>query len=278
MNSMPIIIGGTGGSGTRVIAEILIRSGVYLGQDLNRSKDNLLFTYLFKHPKRFANDTNRVNPKYRKLFALHEKLLLGYSPNKIREIGILFRAGWAHAFNWYNWKWVMKRWNRIARSKPVTPAIWGWKEPHSMFFLHDMQAYHSDAKFILVLRNGLDMTYSSTDQQFRHWGTGFQIDPSDLGPRNRFEFWYQSNRQAITTAMTIFGENFLMIRFEDLFLRREHTMSELFEFVGLDVGKISSEIWKIPQQPESYNRYRHFATAWIDLEVTQKLAEIGYEQ
>jgi hypothetical protein len=44
----PVIIGGVGGSGTRLIAQMLKELGFYLGSDLNSANDNLWFTLLFK--------------------------------------------------------------------------------------------------------------------------------------------------------------------------------------------------------------------------------------
>src|SRR6185503_7042610 len=44
----PIVIGGVGGSGTRVVADVLMRLGVHLGCALNHAWDNMLFVQLFK--------------------------------------------------------------------------------------------------------------------------------------------------------------------------------------------------------------------------------------
>jgi len=44
-----IVVGGLGGSGTRLIAEILSALGYDMGLDLNEASDNLAFTLLFKH-------------------------------------------------------------------------------------------------------------------------------------------------------------------------------------------------------------------------------------
>lgn len=44
----PVIIGGVGGSGTRLVAQCLQEAGFFIGSDLNRSNDNLWFTFLFK--------------------------------------------------------------------------------------------------------------------------------------------------------------------------------------------------------------------------------------
>ena len=60
--SPPLVIGGLGGSGTRVVADILLAQGWYLGQDLNRAKDNLLFTLLFKRPYWRKQLSNGVAP------------------------------------------------------------------------------------------------------------------------------------------------------------------------------------------------------------------------
>src|SRR6266550_6138718 len=44
----PVAIGGVGGSGTRLVAEILRHLGYYMGRDLNEASDNLWFTLLFR--------------------------------------------------------------------------------------------------------------------------------------------------------------------------------------------------------------------------------------
>ena len=46
----PVVVGGIGGSGTRVIAEMLVELGCHIGDDLNKSLDNLWFVLLFNYP------------------------------------------------------------------------------------------------------------------------------------------------------------------------------------------------------------------------------------
>ena len=46
----PVAIGGVGGSGTRVIAAIVESLGFDPGANLNRPRDDLTFTVLFKRP------------------------------------------------------------------------------------------------------------------------------------------------------------------------------------------------------------------------------------
>jgi len=40
-DSDPILIGGVGGSGTRIVTEILKQSGIFMGDSLNVSNDNM---------------------------------------------------------------------------------------------------------------------------------------------------------------------------------------------------------------------------------------------
>ncbi len=59
----PVAIGGVGGCGTRLIAEMLMRVGFFLGSDLNESLDNLWFTLAFKpRPVRYAMFLDGIGP------------------------------------------------------------------------------------------------------------------------------------------------------------------------------------------------------------------------
>ena len=62
----PVIIGGIGGSGTRVVAEILMRIGIYLGHTLNASLDNLWFTALFKRLDLFKKEQDERKAEIKK--------------------------------------------------------------------------------------------------------------------------------------------------------------------------------------------------------------------
>jgi hypothetical protein len=49
---LPVVaVGGVGGSGTRLVAHVMLELGYYLGPDLNESLDTLWFTLLFKRPE-----------------------------------------------------------------------------------------------------------------------------------------------------------------------------------------------------------------------------------
>ena len=279
-NQSPIIIGGNGGSGTRVVAEILLRSGVFLGHDLNCSNDNLLFTYLFKHPKDFADNFHaKTCPEKQSLLKLHEKLFYQRFPHP-REWITFLNAGFKHAKNRYDWKWVRQRWFNLVKPQPDchNTFFWGWKEPQSIFFLNDINNFYPNSKFILVIRNGLDMVYNKNTQQMKYWCKSFKLEPQDLSVKNKFEFWYRSNQQTINLASKLFSSNFMVVKLEDLCLYKNRTIKEILNFIGFkDDNQIPSEVYQIPQIPNSYQCYQKFDTKWIDSEVRRKLAELRYE-
>ena len=68
-----IAIGALGGSGTRAIAEVLIQSGIYMGDDLNGPNDNLIFTRLFKNPDWYRNSSDSQKQKRMILFEKYMK-------------------------------------------------------------------------------------------------------------------------------------------------------------------------------------------------------------
>ena len=278
-NKSPVIIGGSGGSGTRVVAEILKQSGVYIGQDLNKSNDNLLFSYLFKHPNRFAKELNKNDSRLNEIFNLHERLFLGNCPNKIQHLKILWQARNVQLIKPKNRryrKWVLQRMLKIIQSKSVKPSLWGWKEPHTGFFLDAIQSYYPFSKYILVMRHGLDMSYTKTVEQLQYWSGCFEIDPNDLSPRNKFEYWYQYNKHIIVRANKLFEDRFLSTKMEDLCLKKESSINTLLDFVGIEVEKIPENILRIPKIPKTYQRYLNHSMEWINDEVRSKLYELGY--
>jgi len=84
----PIIIGGFGGSGTRVIAEILKSCDYNIGIDINKANDDLSFTFFFKTPKIFTNikKINKNKKEISKLFKIHYKINLGINLTLIDKI------------------------------------------------------------------------------------------------------------------------------------------------------------------------------------------------
>lgn len=71
----PVVIGGIGGSGTRIVAEILSRWGFYIGNDLNKFNDKLLYTLLFKRPKWYYKNCHNHKEVNRGINLFHKIML-----------------------------------------------------------------------------------------------------------------------------------------------------------------------------------------------------------
>jgi hypothetical protein len=56
----PIAIGGMGGSGTRLVALIFEELDFYLGNELNKAKDNLFFNLLFKRKEILREEASEI--------------------------------------------------------------------------------------------------------------------------------------------------------------------------------------------------------------------------
>jgi hypothetical protein len=181
--SRPVIIGGVGGSGTRVVADIINHLGFYIGDDLNTAKDNLWFLLLFKRPRWFR----RARHANREIFtglSLLSKVMLQRSGLSWSELRFLVRAVLEISIFGHNykgdgrgsWPWV-RAWNMVLRQskKALSHHRWGWKEPNSHIYLDYLAAYYSNVKYIHTIRHGLDMAFSDNQQQLYNWGPIYGI-------------------------------------------------------------------------------------------------------
>ena len=170
----PIIIGGIGGSGTRVVVSILQLFNVYFGDDLNIPLDNLSYTLLFKRPKWFYK--NHLNKRKIKTgLSIMEKSMLNRKSYTLREITYLLNATVSMARQGHNiekegqGKWAFDRLKHLLFNNTNNISLyeyWGWKEPNSHLLLKHFYQYFTGLKYIHTVRNGLDMAFSPNQQQF----------------------------------------------------------------------------------------------------------------
>jgi hypothetical protein len=174
--SEPVAIGGVGGSGTRVVAEILKLLGFYIGNDLNSANDNLWFTLLFKRPRWFLKNKN--NPEeilqYCNVF---ERIMKGEYLSS-RDYLLIIKAAFDISSHGHNVSgtgkglWPFKRVFTILINKNYNINSfrgYGWKEPNTHVFLPFIVKHFKNIRYIHVIRNGLDMAFSSNQNQLYNW-------------------------------------------------------------------------------------------------------------
>lgn len=277
----PVIIGGFGGSGTRVVAEILKKSNFFIGSDLNESNDNLLFTFLFKFPKKYENikTIGKYNKEITSLLLLHENLFFNKRLSFKEKLKII-QLAYNHSIRnyYYPLKWSIQRILKIiTTNKKEECGRWGFKEPHTAFFINNLGNFYPNAKYILVIRNGLDIIYTKTDQQFKYWGDFFNIKNEGFSEElQKFNYWYNYNKYTLVTLERLFKDRYLVLNYEQLFLNREETAYKILKFIGAQNTDID-EIIKFIQMPNSYNRYKNHNLSWINQEIKNKLLEFNYK-
>ena len=182
----PVIIGGGGGSGTRVIAEILKAHGYYIGSDLNEASDNLWFTLIFKRPAWLKKEISLTSShRLNQGMMIFEKAMLGGGKYSLDDKLFLAKAACSISLTGHDHlrsghgKWPFYRAASILKRAHITNnniQPWGWKEPNSHIYIEQLGKYFPNAKYIHVMRNGLDMAFSNNQAQLYNWSWLYGID------------------------------------------------------------------------------------------------------
>ena len=234
------VIGATGGSGTRVLARIVLRGGMFIGSDRNRSEDALDFAAF---SDRWVDEA-----------------VAGHRPAAMTEE---LRA------------LVARQWRGRAAEQS-----WGWKEPRSVYLLPFLDEELAGLRFLHVVRDGRDMAFSENQVQLRKHGAAVLGDAGGgLSPLRSIALWSEVNLCAADYGERELGPRYLRIRFEDLCADPYAVTAEVLGFFGLrgDADLISREE---VSPPGSLGRWRdEDAAAIAELEATAgaALERFGYQ-
>ena len=207
-NFAPLVIGATGGSGTRVIARIAKLAGHNLGAKLNSAEDALEF---------YSFHDYWINP-----FVSARRRGETMTPRQSARMKEDFQAA-------------------LARHMPEVErrgTRWGWKAPRSIYLLAFLQAQFAQLKFIHVLRDGRDMALSQNQNQVRKHGHAVLSWGERLFrsvPERSVLMWEKVNSQAAHYGETSLRENYLRVRFEDLCAKPLETTVQILNFLEATV-------------------------------------------
>ena len=222
----PIGVGAVGGSGTRLLVEVLNLSGVAMAAPRNRAGDALEW------------------PPFRKLLGDET---LAHEPREIRVQNIL------HAFE------RLLLWRRHMLGLEGRA---GWKVPETFHWLEELAAFFPGFQYVHLMRHGLDMAYSGNQNQARNWAgpLGIRLELGSDGrvcPASMLEYWLAANERALDSAARCMPGRFLVIRFEELCRDPGTVLRELMAFLHLDAGEDHvARLAALVQQPGSVGRYR----------------------
>lgn len=260
----PVVIGGLGGSATRVYAQLLRRAGYYLGSCLNEPCDNLWATLLLKRRYELLEDPQRA----RVALGLLRRKLSGEGRASIAEQLVLWRIARTVARHGHGedgqgagpWASRIARDLFLARApRPGSYRGWGFKEPNAHVFLEHLAACYEDLRFVYVARHGLDMAFSSNLNQLRNWGSHYGVevptDPEQL-PSAQLDYWIAATRTALERGRRLLGDRFLLVRYDELFPDPQPQLEAYAAFLGVEAaGFETPEARGWVQRSDSVGRY-----------------------
>lgn len=242
----PVVVGGVGGSGTRVIAAVLERSGVFIGRELNESADNMTIA--------------------RKFPEIRDGILDGCSDDRT------FIDFVESVFDQFKSQMM----DQLAGSTGDYQR-WGWKIPANYMLLGYLDKIFPGLRYIHVVRHGLDMAFSSNQNQLNNWVRFFNIEQS-FGPlpKRSLEFWIRANEFAIHTGTKLLLDRFLLLNFDQVCKQSEELFSLLSEFIpgiNLDVEFISSYVGT----PGSIGRHKQQDLTQFTPNQLDSVRKLGFE-
>lgn len=260
-DSDPILIGGVGGSGTRIVTELLKQSGIFMGSRLNESNDNLQIA------KEFPNMRDVIHNKghgYKRI-TRNLKNQIRWNSNDERQIihKTLIRFE-GQMFNDY--LKINEKYNG-----------WGWKIPGNFFILEHLSNHYQNLKYIHTIRNGFDMAFSKNQDQLKNWGAYYGVEINNYPlPKAALNYWYAANKKAISKAEELLKDNFLLVKFEELCFNPGKTITRILNFIKLEKSdKINLE--KLVNIPDTIDRYKNNDLTIFDENDFNKVREFGYE-
>lgn len=210
-DNAPVVIGATGGSGTRAVHAALSALGLFMGERVNGAGDAMDYEpFLDQWINRLIARRNRLD----------------YSLDDL---------------SWFQRFQVRRAFDKARRQYQVErPAgqRWGWKNPRTMYVLPVIADRFPDFRFLHVVRDGRDMALSDNQNQRRkHYEAlfGDQAGERDT-PAASARLWAAANMQAADWGEVSLGGHYHRVRLEDLCHRPKATIDGIAAWLQLDLG------------------------------------------
>ncbi len=275
-DAAPLVVGGLGGSGTRLVVSLLRRMGVVFGGDLNESLDNLWFSLLFvRRSILLKSDTEMDRLTW--LFAnamRHGVEISGELRQLLDEAVACDRSPVL----------PLELREQAAASLLASPSVdrrhehWGWKEPNSHILMPALNRCFPQMKYVYVVRNGLDMAFSENQNQLKYlWGDILLEGDCSPTPANALRYWVAAHKRMQGFAKRMDGR-LHFLNFDRLCADPEAELESLREFAAIQVSKSDlAQIANTVRAPETAGRFRkqdlgQFNPADIDF-----VREMGFE-
>jgi sulfotransferase family protein len=254
----PLLIGATGGSGTRALHSALGQAGFFVGNRLNHAGDAMDFEpYL----------DEIINPILRETRSLD--YVLDQLSNGTRAAA---ERGFKVAFKTYTADLTRKA------------GHWGWKNPRSMYILPIIAAACPGMSFLHLVRDGRDMALSDNQNQpNKHYEALFGEAYEGAAPESAIRLWAAANSQVADWGERELGNRYMRIRFEDLCAAPGAVMSDALIKSGMEpapASRVGAGADAVIRTPSSIGRW-HGISGEDARALTEKAADalvrFGYQ-
>lgn len=281
----PLVIGGVGGSGTRVLAQTLQETGFYIGGSLNHALDNLWYTLLLRRATLFPGLSEATDREVANSIRLFEKAMtrgLNGAPSR-RERHLVRDALEGSIEEESRDHPGRARRSILASTAPdaATYRAWGWKEPNTHIHLEALAGAFPQMKYVLLIRHGLDMAFSKNRHQLKRWGSFFGVETSvaeAAAPAAALRYWILANRRALELGDRLLGDRFLVVSYDELCREPEAQMSRLLEFIGVEADpETRARLASLPQAGETSGRYLREDCSIFSRDDLEAVESLGFE-
>jgi hypothetical protein len=273
----PVAVGGIGGSGTRLIAEILRRLDYYMGEDLNRAGDNLWFTLLFKRTELLTAGSRQDD--FEQAVCIFRAVMSGgaaLTPDQeafVRSLAIMDRPQHTAA-------WLRRRVESLldAAQGPARHP-WGWKAPNTHILLDRFYPALPHMRYIHVMRNGLDMAFSKNQNQLKLWGRYFFGEADyEVSPRWSLKYWCLVHRRITRLGEQLMPGRYMLLNYDAFCAVPQAGLRALLRFLGLTVGpSTEASLVALVRQPDSIGRFKQHNLQLFDPEDLECVKAFGFD-
>jgi hypothetical protein len=220
----PVIIGGSGHSGTRIFSEILTLGGVFTG---------------------LRNVTKWADSEDLRIINLLSRWVPRYVAGELSDMDLArMRREFAA---------------RIRLYFPYRRRPWGFKNPRTMLLLPFLNELFPGMKFVHVMRDGRDIALGNEFAgRARHTDSFLSDDEKGLPAEEKMIlFWGRSNQRSMDYAQKNMKGRYLLMRWEELCHDPVPRARELLEFASckpVDPRSITAMVKK----PASIGRWKSF--------------------
>ena len=267
------MVGGVGGSGTRLIAQCLKDAGFHIGTDLNSANDNLWFTLIFKRIEILSS----TEEEFDELVNIFTSAMTGGRTFSIYQIKLIEALACRHRQQ-HPAHWLRQRANTLLSEKLEIKEKdrWGWKEPNSHIVLDRLKERLKNMKYIHVARNGLDMAYSKNQNQLKFWGPHFINEEFNITPYYSLKYWRIIHERVLHIGDSM-KDNFLFLNYDDFCIKPEKGIKQLFEFLGMEPDSVMSQLVSLVKPPDSIGRFKQHGTEIFAEEDINFVKSLGFD-